>query len=78
MNNAQQNREAMPTIASVKDKFREVFGDSVRVTYASENGIELGRKQACEGVTVPTPVAPPKREASIPTTTVKRPQTRRP
>lgn len=37
-----ENRTWFPTVAKVVDEFRAVFGDGVRLTYASENGIEVG------------------------------------
>lgn len=38
-----QNRTDMPLIASLVDEFRALFGDDLRVTYASENGITKGK-----------------------------------
>lgn len=35
----------MPVVASVVDEYKAVFGDDqVTVTYAKENGIEMGKK----------------------------------
>lgn len=41
---AKRNREAMPTIAGVVDLFMKHFGDGIKITYAKENGVEIGRK----------------------------------
>ena len=41
---ARDNRLLMPQCSQVIDDFKEVFGaDQVKVTYASENNIPLGR-----------------------------------
>lgn len=41
---AEENRRRMPKTAEVVDTFRDAFGaDSVRVIWAKENGIEVGR-----------------------------------
>lgn len=39
---ASDNRQKMPNVAAMVDKIRAVFGDSVKVIYAKENGYELG------------------------------------
>lgn len=44
------NRDRMPQVAEIVDAFRAVFGD-VKVKYACENGIEIGKKT--EGGVVP-------------------------
>lgn len=42
---AADNRLLMPECSRVIDEFRDVFGaDQIKVTYASENGIELGKR----------------------------------
>lgn len=42
---ARDNRLLMPVCSRVIDDFREAFGaDQVRVVYAAENNIELGRR----------------------------------
>lgn len=38
-------RENLPTACEVADDFRAVFGAGVTMTYAAENGYELGEKQ---------------------------------
>lgn len=78
--NAKSNRENMPTVAGVVDQFRAMFGDGVRVTYAQENGIEIGKKPVDVGVVVPTIGRElTKRKAEvIPTTTLRNRNTRRP
>jgi len=38
----EENRARMPTVTAVVDEYRAVFGEGVRVTYASENGLTLG------------------------------------
>lgn len=45
------NRETMPIIAGLVDNFREIFGD-VKVTYAAENGRELGKQDKEPGLSV--------------------------
>ena len=45
---AASNRQSMPTITLFVDEYRKSFPD-LKVTYASENGKELGRKGG-EGV----------------------------
>jgi hypothetical protein len=39
---ARENRARMPIVTAVVDEYREVFGPGIRVTYAKENGIEIG------------------------------------
>lgn len=47
---AQDNRLLMPECSRIIDDFRNVFGaDQVKVTYAAENGIVLGKKDDEEG-----------------------------
>ena len=40
---AEENRKRMPTIAAWVDEARAIFGDDVKVLYASENGRTVGR-----------------------------------
>jgi len=51
---AKRNRELMPGTAAMVDHFRAVFGPGVRLLWAVENGIEVG-KRGDPGV----PVSPP-------------------
>ncbi|SEN43761.1 hypothetical protein [Nitrosomonas marina] len=37
-------RENMPECVAFADHCRELFGDDVRMTWAKENGIELGQQ----------------------------------
>ncbi len=41
---AEENRRRMPSVTKFVDGIREIFGDGVRVTFASENGVEMGRR----------------------------------
>jgi putative component of toxin-antitoxin plasmid stabilization module len=41
---ARENRARMPIVTAVVDEYREVFGPGIRVTYAKENGIEIGTR----------------------------------
>lgn len=44
MSERERNRERMPQCAALVDEYRKVFGvDQVRVVYARENGIEVGK-----------------------------------
>lgn len=38
-------RVLFPSVVQFADAVREVFGDGVKLTYASENGRELGKRQ---------------------------------
>lgn len=38
------NRTTMPRVAQFVDQMREVFGEGIRVTFASEGGQMKGRK----------------------------------
>ena len=40
-----ENRKRMPLIAAGLDDFRRVFGDGVKLRYASEGGHELGDRK---------------------------------
>jgi hypothetical protein len=40
----QRNRERMPVTAATMDAFREAFGNGVRLVWACEDGIEVGRR----------------------------------
>lgn len=44
------NRAAFPFAAAVIDDLRKHFGAEVKITWASENGREIGKKQEGEGV----------------------------
>ena len=39
---AEENRRRMPTVAAWVDEARAIFGDDVKVVYASEGGIMMG------------------------------------
>ena len=41
---AMANRGRMPTTARIVDEFRALFGHGVRVCWAVEDGVELGRR----------------------------------
>ena len=43
MSERDRNRERMPQVAAFVDQVRELFGP-VTVEYASENGLELGKR----------------------------------
>jgi hypothetical protein len=45
---AEQNRRDMPNVTAFIDECRRLFGD-VRVTFAQENGITLGREPVIVG-----------------------------
>lgn len=47
----EDNRKAMPTVAFFVSEFKAAFGD-VKVTYASENGKELGKRDEEPGLSV--------------------------
>ena len=53
---AEENRRRMPTIAAWVESDRDVFGDDVKVVYASENGIVRG---------APSPAGMPLSEITI-------------
>ena len=40
----QRNRDAMPQTAAIVDEFRGVFGRGVRVRWAREGELEVGRR----------------------------------
>ena len=40
----QRNREAMPQTAAIVDEFRRVFGPGVRVLWAREGELEVGKR----------------------------------
>lgn len=44
MPSAEDNRKRMPWVASIVDECRKHFGEGVKVLYAKENGIEVGKK----------------------------------
>lgn len=41
--NREKNRERMPICTAFIDEIRREFGDGIKVKYASENGVVLGR-----------------------------------
>ena len=41
---AQWVRQNFPTVVSFADGFREVFGDGVKLVWAMENGMEIGKR----------------------------------
>jgi hypothetical protein len=41
--NREKNRERMPLCTAFIDDMRQAFGDGIKVKYASENGIVLGK-----------------------------------
>lgn len=43
MSTAEDNRKRMPWVASIVDECRKHFGEGVKVIYAKENGIEVGK-----------------------------------
>jgi len=45
---AKRNRELMPQTAVIRDEFKRVFGPLTRLTWASENGREVGHRRAAE------------------------------
>ena len=47
---AAENRHRMPVLSAFIDKAKAALGDDMRVTYASENGTELGKKDTSDGV----------------------------
>jgi len=44
MASAEENRRLFPTVAGWLDGLREAFGPGVRVTFASEAGREIGKR----------------------------------
>lgn len=45
-------RESFPVATSVADIFKEFFGDGVRLTYAAENGVKVGKPDTDVGFPV--------------------------
>ena len=43
MTQREKNREAMPICTAFIDDMKEAFGEGIKVKYASENGIVLGK-----------------------------------
>jgi hypothetical protein len=41
--NRERNRELMPVCTAFIDEMREEFGDGIKVKFASENGVVLGK-----------------------------------
>jgi hypothetical protein len=46
---AEEFRQACPVVTAVADKFREAFGPDVRLTFAAENGVEVGKRDTDVG-----------------------------
>ncbi|MDC8446442.1 MAG: hypothetical protein LV471_11020 [Nitrosomonas sp.] len=44
--NKEEVRKNFPECCSVADEFRKVFGNGVRLIYAKENGMEIGKLSA--------------------------------
>lgn len=42
---AKRNRERMPETAALVDAWRAVFGPGLRLLWARENGIEVGKRE---------------------------------
>ncbi|MFM7010861.1 MAG: hypothetical protein ACKO0Z_16320 [Betaproteobacteria bacterium] len=47
---ADENRRRMPVLSAFIDKAKAALGDDLKVTYASENGVTLGKEDKSEGV----------------------------
>jgi len=47
---AEQNRRRMPVLSAFIGSAKAALGDGLKVTYASENGTELGKKDTSDGV----------------------------
>jgi hypothetical protein len=47
---AEQNRRRMPVLSAFIESAKAALGDGLKVTYASENGTELGKKDTSDGV----------------------------
>lgn len=59
MKTAADNRLLMPQCSRIVDEFREAFGaDDVKVLYAAENNITLGRPGRGEPESTPTEAQP--------------------
>jgi hypothetical protein len=65
---AQANRQAMPEIARVVDDLRRVFGSTVRVAYAKENGRQVGTSRPVDAA-APATLEPALQTESAPTPT---------
>lgn len=51
--NKEEVRKNFPECCSVADEFRKAFGNGVRLIYAKENGMEIGKLSA-DGVVIET------------------------
>ncbi len=48
---SEENRKKMPAVAAFVDEMKAAFGaDQVRVTFASENGVQLGTPDTERGI----------------------------
>ena len=47
---AEENRRRMPVLSAFIESAKAALGDGLKVTYASENGTELGKEDKSEGV----------------------------
>lgn len=47
---AEENRRRMPVLSAFIESAKAAMGDGLKVTYASENGTELGKKDTSDGV----------------------------
>ena len=63
MSTAEDNRKRMPWVASMVDEFRKHFGQDVKVLYAKENGIEVGRLPDPSKYVVPNVYIEPEKPA---------------
>lgn len=54
MSGRDSNRASMPKVAAFVDTIRAEFGEGVKVLYASENGIERGKRDEERGTDIPT------------------------
>lgn len=50
----ESNRAQFPESAKILDMFRAVFGEDTKLTYASENGREVGKKQDMTNAVTPS------------------------
>lgn len=46
--NKDEVRRLFPSCVDVADRFRDVFGPSVKLTYAEEGGRSIGKKSECD------------------------------
>ena len=48
MSEAAKNRALMPQTAAIRDDFKRVFGPLTKLTWATENGREVGQRRPPE------------------------------